>query len=107
MDVRAGRHHRRDGLGPRSMAPKVTWQWASGSGTVDGTSFAFNLGGGFGDDRAGTENVVFFGDETTKLGRVRWEHDPEDLMADWTFLDDEGRLALVLHPLAPEVNKLD
>jgi hypothetical protein len=87
--------------------PMITWQWASGSGEVEGTPFAFNLGGGFGEDRAGTENIVFFGDVPTKLGRVTWKHDPADLLADWTFRDDDGRLSLVLHPLAPEVSNLD
>jgi hypothetical protein len=85
----------------------VTWRWASGSGTIDGQPFAFNLGEGFGDDRAATENVVFFGDAPCKLGRVRWTFDPAAPTADWSFASDDGRLALVLHPLAPETSDLD
>lgn len=79
----------------------ATWRWAGATG--DG--FWFNLGDGFGDDRAGTENLVVVGDVAHKLGRVTWTYDPEDPTADWRF-DGDG-VALVLHPDAPEIGGLD
>jgi hypothetical protein len=85
----------------------VTWRWASGSGTIDGKPFAFNLGEGFGNDRDATENVVFYDDTPCKLGRVTWTFDPQTPTGDWTFASDDGRLSLVLHPLEPELSDLN
>ncbi len=87
--------------------PTVTWRWAAATGTVDGKPLAFNLGEGFGDATAGTENVVVSADVANKLAEVDWSHDPNDLMKDWTFHARDGRLALTLHPLAQEVGGLD
>ena len=35
------------------------WYWGSGSGEVDGHRFGFNIGYGFGDTSAASENVIF------------------------------------------------
>jgi hypothetical protein len=85
----------------------VTWRWAGASGTVDGVTLAFNLGEGFGDHRAGTENLVVRGDVAHKLGDVAWSHDATDPTRDWTFQSADGRLSLVLHPIAPETGGLE
>lgn len=82
---------------------QVTWRWA---GAADGP-LAFNLGDGFGDDRAGTENLVVYEDVAHKVGRVAWTYDAADPLADWRFESTDGRVSLVLHPDAPEVNDLD
>ncbi len=77
------------------------WRWAGGTG--DGV--AWNFGDGFGDDHAGTENLVVADDVAHKLARVTWTYDPEDPMADWRF---EGPgVDVVLHPVAPEIGGLD
>ena len=36
------------------------WYWGSGSGMVDGHRFGFNIGYGFGDTSAASENVIFY-----------------------------------------------
>jgi Protein of unknown function (DUF2804) len=85
----------------------VAWRWAAASGRAGGVDLAFNLGGGFGDDRAATENLVVVGDTAIKLGRVDWSYDADDPLGDWTVRSADGRLALTLHPRAPEVGGLD
>lgn len=85
----------------------VHWLWATGAGTVDGAPFALNLGTVLGNETTGTENIVFFDDAPSKLGRVLWAFDPAQPMKDWRFHDEEGRLDLTLHPVAPEVSNLD
>jgi hypothetical protein len=83
------------------------WRWAAASGIVDGEPLAFNLGNGFGDARAGSENLVVAADVAHKLAAVEWTYDPADPLADWRFDAGDGRMALTLHPIAPEVGGLD
>ncbi len=83
------------------------WRWGAASGIVDGVPVAFNLGNGFGDARAGSENLLIAGDVAHKLAGVVWTYSVDDALADWRFEADDGRLSLVLHPIAPEVGGLD
>lgn len=74
------------------------WYWSSASGYLGGEVFGFNLGCGFGDTRAATENCVFYKQGIHKLGAVRFElgknyDDP------WRLVDTEGRLDITLHPV--------
>lgn len=87
---------------------QATWRWAAGSVTlVDGTTVAFNLGEGFGDDTRGTENLVIVADRALKLGRVAWAFDPERRDQPWMFSDADGRVALTLQPIGEEAGGLD
>lgn len=54
-----------------------TWYWGSGSGLVDGESFGFNIGYGFGDTKAASENVLFYKGKVHKLSQVTF-HIPKD-----------------------------
>ena len=47
-----------------------TWYWGSASGMVDGVPFGFNIGYGFGDTSAATENALFYGGKLHKLSQV-------------------------------------
>jgi Domain of unknown function (DUF2804), N-terminal/Domain of unknown function (DUF2804), C-terminal len=85
----------------------ATWRWAAASGDAGGATLAFNLGEGFGDASAGTENVVVAADVAHKLGTVDWTHDAQNPLADWTFRARDGRLTLTLHPIAQEVGGLE
>ena len=80
-----------------------TWYWSSLSTLADGEPFGFNLGDGFGDDGAATENMLFYGGKAHKLGRVRFciprRRGKEDFMGQWTLADDAGRLDLVFLPV--------
>ena len=38
-----------------------TWYWGSASGQVDGVPFGWNIGYGFGDTSAASENMLFYG----------------------------------------------
>jgi len=86
---------------------QVTWRWAAASGVVDGVPLALNLGEGFGDASAATENLLVLGDVPHKLGEVGWSYDRADPTRDWTFRSDDGRVDLVLEPIAPEVGGIE
>ena len=73
-----------------------TWYWASASGRLDGVPFGFNLGCGFGDTSAATENAVFYDGRVHKLSDVAFSL-PGDRMAPWTFTGE--RCALSMTPV--------
>ena len=83
---------------------KNTWSWSSLSGRIDGVPFGFNLGYGFGDTSAATENMLFVNGRAHKLRHVTFDipQKPEggdDFLKPWTIKDDEGRLDMVFTPV--------
>ncbi len=88
-----------------------TWYWGSASGLVEGVPFGFNLGYGFGDTRAATENVLFYGGKAHKLGYVIFhiplDRGKPDFLAPWTIHDDEGRLELTFQPVMDRASCTD
>lgn len=49
---------------------KTTWYWSAAQGEINGNVFGFNLGYGFGDTSAATENMLFFNGIASKLTNV-------------------------------------
>jgi hypothetical protein len=75
------------------------WNWASASGFMpDGTTVGLNLGCGFGDTSAATENALIIDGVLHKLDQVEFQYDPQDFMKPWKFLDNQGRLDLDFIP---------
>lgn len=80
-----------------------TWYWGSASGLVDGVPFGFNIGYGFGNTLAATENMLFYNGKAHKLSGVIF-HIPrkdgrEDYLSPWTFSSDDGRFSMVFQPI--------
>lgn len=77
-----------------------TWYWGSASGRVAGRSFGFNIGYGFGDTSAATENMVFLDGKAHKLGDVTF-HMPQGTFdgAPWTFTSGDGRFEMTFEPI--------
>jgi len=76
-----------------------TWYWGSASGRVDGASFGFNIGRGFGDTSAASENAVFYEGKVHKIGRLAIELDHGDFMRPWRATSEDGRFDMTLSPL--------
>lgn len=90
---------------------KNTWYWLSASGVVNGGRFGMNLGYGFGDNSAATENMLFYNGVASKLEHVQFhitmKNGQEDFLSPWTITDDRGRLRLQFMPIidrAADVN---
>ncbi len=80
-----------------------TWYWSAAMGYQEGRVVGFNLGYGFGDTTAASENMLFVDGVAHKLGRVTFEIPHADdgspsYLEPWRILDDEGRLDLVFSP---------
>ena len=80
-----------------------TWYWGSASGLAGGVPFGFNIGYGFGDTSAASENVLFYGGTVHKLSQVCFgipEKDgKEDYLSPWRFTSDDGRFEMDFHPV--------
>jgi len=81
-----------------------TWYWGSASGVVDGVPFGFNIGYGFGDTSAATENMLFYDGKAHKLSNVSFniplgENGKEDYLKKWTFTSDDRRFEMEFEPI--------
>lgn len=88
-----------------------TWYWGSASGLADGVPFGFNIGYGFGDTSAASENVLFYDGKIHKLSQVNFEiptkGGKEDYMSPWKFTSDDGRFEMDFRPVMDRAAKTD
>lgn len=80
-----------------------TWYWGSASGLAGGVPFGFNIGYGFGDTSAASENMLFYAGRAHKLSRVTF-HIPhkdgrDDYLSPWTFTSDDKRFEMDFVPV--------
>ena len=83
-----------------------TWYWGSGNADIDGNSFGFNIGYGFGNTKAATENVIFWNGKVHKLDDVTF-HIGERYTDTWTFSSSDGRFETVFEPVLDRAANLD
>lgn len=81
-----------------------TWYWGSASGEVGGIPFGFNIGYGFGDTSAATENMLFYNGRAHKLENVSFNIPGEDegverYMEQWSFTSSDGRFEMDFVPV--------
>jgi hypothetical protein len=82
---------------------KNTWYWASLNARQDNHTIGFNLGYGFGDTSAASENMFFFDNRAYKLNDVTF-HIQKDGKKDlyeqeWTFTSQKDDIHLTFTPL--------
>lgn len=87
---------------------KSFWVWASASGFLsDGRTVGLNMGYGFGDTSAATENCFIIDGKVQKLGQVDFTYDNRNFKAPWRMVSPDGRLELVFTPFFERVAKTD
>jgi hypothetical protein len=80
------------------------WVWASASGFLsDGRTLGLNLGFGFGDTSAATENAIILDGRIHKLDEVRIDYDPANFAGPWRMSSPDGRLELEFVPFKERV----
>ena len=88
-----------------------TWYWGSASGLVDGVDFGFNIGYGFGDTSAASENMLFYAGKAHKLSQVTFEipmkDGKEDYLKPWKFTSDDGRFEMDFAPIIDRASNTD
>ena len=82
------------------------WIWASASGLLpDGRTVGLNLGRGFGNTSAATENALILDGRIHKLGHVGIIYEDQEFTKPWRMLDLDGRLNLTFTPFLERVAK--
>ncbi len=81
-----------------------TWYWSSLNAVQDGHNIGFNLGYGFGDTSAASENMFFYDEEAYKLDDVKFnipmiKKGKYNFLGDWTFTSESGDIDLSFHPI--------
>ena len=80
-----------------------TWYWGSASGLLDGVPFGWNIGYGFGNTAAASENALFYDGTLHKLSQVTFEIPQKDgkfdYLAPWKFTSDDNRFYMDFTPV--------
>lgn len=90
-----------------------TWYWGSLQTRLDdGTTFGWNLGYGFGDTSAASEDMLFYGGKSHKIGRTRFLITGDDtgnpqFMSKWKIVSEDGRLDCTFKPLIDRYEPFD
>ena len=84
-----------------------TWFWGSGNADVDGHAFGFNIGYGFGNTTAASENVIFWDGVAHKLDDVTFNIPESSWYDPWTFTSSDGRFEMDFTPVLDRAANLD
>lgn len=84
-----------------------TWFWGSGNADVNGNAFGWNIGYGFGDTSAASENILFRNGTAHKLDDVTFNIPESGYMDTWTFTSSDGRFEMTFEPVLDRAACLD
>ncbi len=89
-----------------------TWYWGSGQMYLeDGSRFGFNIGYGFGNTSAASENMLFYNGTSHKLEDITFnipKNGDEYLYTEpWTFTASDGRFEMDFKPIIDRQSPLD
>ncbi len=81
-----------------------TWYWGAGMGRdAGGRVIGFNIGYGFGDTSAASENMIFVDGKAHPFERVSFnipkKDGRDDFLSPWTFSSSDGRFEMSFDPL--------
>lgn len=104
MEIRQVRQHGHARLGARRLDVRqhlVLGQSARLS--QDGSRFGWNIGYGFGNTSAASENMLFYNGKSHKLDEVTFnipvKNGKDDYMSPWTFTSNDGRFEMNFTPI--------
>lgn len=89
-----------------------TWYWGSGQMLLDdGSTFGYNIGYGFGNTSAASENMLFYNGKSHKLDQIKFNIPQRNgeyfYMEPWTFTSNDGRFEMTFEPILDRQAPLD
>lgn len=76
-----------------------TWYWGSASGKSGKALVGFNIGYGFGDTSAASENIFYYNSVGHKLDQVTFHFNPKNFLEPWKFTSNDGRFEMEFEPI--------
>ena len=76
-----------------------TWYWGSGNCDVNDHAFGFNIGYGFGNTKAASENVIFYDGVAHKIDDIEFVIPKDDYCKPWKFTSSDGRFEMDFQPV--------
>lgn len=76
-----------------------TWYWGSASGKQGKDTIGFNIGYGFGETSAASENIFYLNGVGHKLDQVEFIIDKESFLKPWKFKSNDGRFEMDFQPI--------
>lgn len=83
------------------------WYWGSGNAVVNGKPFGFNIGYGFGDTSAASENMLFYDGKAHKLDDVTFHIPKDSYTKPWKFTSSDGRFEMDFEPVLDRCSLTD
>ena len=83
-----------------------TWYWGSGNADLNGKPFGFNIGYGFGNTKAASENVIFYDGKAHKIDDVTFLI-PHNYTDPWKFTSSDGRFETDFYPILDRAANMD
>ena len=89
-----------------------TWKWGSGNANVAGHTFGYNIGYGFGNTSAASENVLFYDGVAHKIDDVKFvipkdQEGRDDYMKPWKITSSDGRFEMDFQPILDRAACMD
>ena len=84
-----------------------TWYWGSGNADINGKAFGFNIGYGFGNTSAASENVIFYDGRAHKIDDVEFNIPESSYLDKWTITSSDGRFEMEFTPMFDRAACLD
>ncbi len=90
-----------------------TWYWGSLQTRLkDGSTFGWNIGYGFGNTEAASEDMLFYNGKAHKIGRTEFvipgdKEGAPRFMEEWKFVSDDGRLDCTFKPIIDRYEPFD
>lgn len=80
------------------------WYWSAAQGKTQNGLFGFNLGYGFGDTAAATENMLFLDGKASKITNVKFHIQKDsdnnlDYMKPWLITSSDKRIEMTMNPI--------
>ncbi len=84
-----------------------TWYWGSASYHINGVPFGWNIGYGFGNTSAASENILFYDGKAHKLDDVFFNIPESGYTDKWTFSSSDGRFETTFEPVLDRAARMD
>ena len=83
------------------------WYWGTGNGLIQGKPFGLNIGYGFGNTSAASENLVIYDGKAHKLDDVTCHIQGTDYLKPWKITSSDGRFEMDFEPIFDRASVTD